>query len=56
MVNRSDDAAVATVINGRLVYREGEFAPGFGIEKTGQFLRAGEKAPVTRAAKTSVAL
>ncbi|MGM5069655.1 MULTISPECIES: N-acyl-D-amino-acid deacylase family protein [Rhodococcus] len=56
MVNRSDDAAVATVINGRLVYRDGEFAPGFGIEKTGQFLRAGEKAPVTRAAKTSVAL
>ena len=56
MVNRSDDAAVATVINGRLVYSDGEFAPGFGTEKTGQFLRAGEKAPVTGVAKTSVAL
>ncbi|WP_027502069.1 N-acyl-D-amino-acid deacylase family protein [Rhodococcus sp. UNC363MFTsu5.1] len=44
MVNRSDAAAVATVINGRLVYRDGEFAPGFGIEKTGQFLPAGAKA------------
>ncbi len=45
MVNRSDRAAVATVINGRLVYREGEFTPGFGTEKTGQFLPAGTKAP-----------
>ncbi|MEN0138823.1 MAG: amidohydrolase family protein [Rhodococcus sp. (in: high G+C Gram-positive bacteria)] len=42
MVNRSDGAAVATVINGRLVYRDGEFTGGFGVTKTGRFLRAGE--------------
>ncbi|ANS29751.1 Uncharacterized protein R1CP_25490 [Rhodococcus opacus] len=44
MVNRSDGAAVATVINGRLVYRDGEFAGGFGVTKTGRFLRAGASA------------
>ncbi|MFW2243646.1 N-acyl-D-amino-acid deacylase family protein [Rhodococcus opacus] len=44
MVNRSDAAAVATVINGRLVYRDGEFAGGFGVTKTGRFLRAGASA------------
>ncbi|MFE3291390.1 amidohydrolase family protein [Rhodococcus sp. NPDC059234] len=43
MVNRSDRAAVATVINGKLVYRNGEFEPGFGVERTGRFLRAGAK-------------
>ncbi|MBV6754904.1 N-acyl-D-amino-acid deacylase family protein [Rhodococcus opacus] len=43
MVNRNDKAAVATVINGRVVYRDGEFAPGFGTDwGTGQFLRAGK--------------
>jgi N-acyl-D-glutamate deacylase len=41
MVNRSDGAAVATVINGRLVYRDGEFTGGFGAARTGRFLRAG---------------
>ncbi|MFC9552603.1 amidohydrolase family protein [Rhodococcus sp. NPDC056960] len=41
MVNRSDGAAVATVINGRLVYRDGEFTGGFGAGRTGRFLRAG---------------
>ncbi|MCQ4122061.1 N-acyl-D-amino-acid deacylase family protein [Rhodococcus tibetensis] len=41
MVNRSDAAAVATVINGKLVYRDGEFTGGFGVRKTGKFLRAG---------------
>ncbi|CAG7581753.1 N-acyl-D-amino-acid deacylase family protein [Rhodococcus opacus] len=44
MVNRSDAAAVATVINGRLVYRDGEFTGGFGVTKTGRFLRAGASA------------
>ncbi|MDI9952055.1 MULTISPECIES: amidohydrolase family protein [unclassified Rhodococcus (in: high G+C Gram-positive bacteria)] len=44
MVNRSDGAAVATVINGRLVYRDGEFTGGFGATKTGRFLRAGASA------------
>ncbi|MFE7422712.1 amidohydrolase family protein [Rhodococcus sp. NPDC057529] len=42
MVNRSDGAAVATVINGRLVYRDGDFTGGFGVTRTGRFLRAGE--------------
>ncbi|OYD71302.1 N-acyl-D-amino-acid deacylase family protein [Rhodococcus sp. OK302] len=55
MVNRSDGAAVATVISGRLVYRDGAFAAGFGIEKTGRFLRAGENAPVMESVRASVA-
>ncbi|MDI9917829.1 amidohydrolase family protein [Rhodococcus sp. IEGM 1379] len=55
MVNRSDGAAVATVINGRLVYRDGAFAAGFGIEKTGRFLRAGENSPAMESVRASVA-
>ncbi|MGC0363170.1 N-acyl-D-aspartate/D-glutamate deacylase [Rhodococcus sp. 27YEA15] len=55
MVNRSDGAAVATVIGGRLVYRDGEFEPGFGTEKTGVFLRAGEKSVRSKPARTTVA-
>ncbi|MFE3189430.1 amidohydrolase family protein [Nocardia sp. NPDC059240] len=45
MVNRNDDTVTATVINGRTVYRRGEFATGFGDDwGTGQFLRAGAPA------------
>jgi N-acyl-D-aspartate/D-glutamate deacylase len=43
MVNRSDRAAVATVVNGQVVYRDGQFAPGFGATRTGQFLPSGAK-------------
>ncbi len=45
MVNRSDRAAVATVIGGRVVYRDGDFSPGFGVEKTGRFLAKGGQVP-----------
>ncbi|GAA4475122.1 amidohydrolase family protein [Rhodococcus olei] len=45
MVNRNDRAAVATLVNGRIVFRDGRFAPGYGVEKTGRFLRAGQRAP-----------
>ncbi len=42
MVNRNDLAVTATLIAGRIVYREGEFAPWFGVsERAGSFLRAG---------------
>ncbi|OUS94445.1 amidohydrolase family protein [Rhodococcus sp. NCIMB 12038] len=54
MVNRSDGAAVATVINGRLVYRDGEFTGGFGVTKTGRFIRAGESAADRSERETSV--
>ncbi|MBV9486722.1 MAG: amidohydrolase family protein, partial [Frankiaceae bacterium] len=43
MVNRNDDAVAATVVGGKVVFRNGEFAPGYGSEfAAGRFLRAGE--------------
>ncbi|HEU4534907.1 MAG TPA: amidohydrolase family protein [Polyangiaceae bacterium] len=42
MVNRSDRAVVATLINGHVVFEHGAFAPGFGETfRAGRFLRAG---------------
>ncbi|MGB3769560.1 MAG: amidohydrolase family protein [Rhodococcus sp. (in: high G+C Gram-positive bacteria)] len=42
MVNRNDTAVTATLIGGRVVYREGRFASWFGVsERAGRFLRAG---------------
>ncbi|PVB25944.1 N-acyl-D-amino-acid deacylase family protein [Mycobacteroides abscessus] len=44
MVNRNDKAVAATIINGRVVYRNGVFSDGFGTTwSTGRFLPAGEK-------------
>jgi len=43
MVNRNDAAVMATVINGRVAYREGVYAADFGLAQGyGRFLRAGE--------------
>ena len=43
MVNRNDAAVTATVINGRVAYREGSYAADFGLAQGyGRFLRAGE--------------
>jgi N-acyl-D-glutamate deacylase len=43
MVNRNDRAVAATVVGGRVVYRDGVFARGYGAEfAAGRFLRAGE--------------
>jgi N-acyl-D-aspartate/D-glutamate deacylase len=43
MVNRSDRAVVATLIGGRIVYRDGAYVPGYGASlRTGRFLRVGE--------------
>lgn len=43
MVNRNDAAVTATVINGRVAYREGQFAADYGLALGyGRFLRAGE--------------
>lgn len=40
MVNRNDRAVRATLINGRVVYALGQFAPGYGAtERTGAVLR-----------------
>lgn len=42
MVNRNDDAVVATAVNGTVVFGNGQFRDGYGEHlKTGQYLRAG---------------
>ncbi|MGC5027836.1 N-acyl-D-amino-acid deacylase family protein [Tsukamurella sp. DT100] len=42
MVNRNDATVVATGIGGRIVFRLGEFVPGYGRDQqTGHYLRAG---------------
>ncbi|MFD4351722.1 amidohydrolase family protein [Nocardia sp. NPDC058518] len=44
MVNRNDRAVAATIVNGRVVYRDGEFADGVGTDwGPGRFLAAGKK-------------
>jgi N-acyl-D-aspartate/D-glutamate deacylase len=41
MVNRNDDAVVATAVNGEVVFRAGTFREGYGrTAKSGKFLRA----------------
>ncbi|WP_314036174.1 amidohydrolase family protein [Dietzia sp. CH92] len=43
MVNRNDRAVAATIIGGRVVWSDGEFAPGYGREfGAGRFLPSGE--------------
>ncbi|MGV0735478.1 amidohydrolase family protein [Mycobacterium syngnathidarum] len=42
MVNRSDEAVVATAVNGAVVFRNGQFRDGYGESvKSGRYLRAG---------------
>ncbi|ORV45767.1 hypothetical protein AWC02_12710 [Mycolicibacter engbaekii] len=42
MVNRNDDAVVATGVGGTVVFRNGQFCDGYGTTvKSGHFLRAG---------------
>ena len=42
MVNRNDATVIATGIGGRVVFRLGEFVPGYGRDQqTGHYLRAG---------------
>lgn len=44
MVRRNDAALTHTLIGGRVVFREGAFAPGFGVDqRTGCFLKVGER-------------
>lgn len=43
MVNRNDDAVTAVLVGGRLVVRDGRPADLVGVERTGRFLRAGER-------------
>jgi N-acyl-D-aspartate/D-glutamate deacylase len=45
MVNRNDDAVVATGVGGEIVFRRGEFREGYGqTVKSGRYLRAGARA------------
>ncbi|CAB4688079.1 MAG: amidohydrolase family protein [Actinobacteria bacterium] len=41
MVNRNDATVPAVLVSGRVVWRDGAAAPTLGVERTGQFLRAG---------------
>ena len=44
MVNRNDDAVLATGVGGTVVFRNGEFCEGYGTTlKSGRFLRAGSR-------------
>lgn len=44
MVRRNDAALTHTLIGGRLVFKDGAFTPGFGVEqRTGVFLRVGQR-------------
>ncbi|MCV7382835.1 N-acyl-D-amino-acid deacylase family protein [Mycolicibacter longobardus] len=44
MVNRNDDAVVATGVGGAVVFRNGQFCDGYGTTvKSGNFLRAGSR-------------
>ena len=46
MVRRNDDAVVATMISGRVVYENGRFAEGYGRDyRCGSFLKVGVKTP-----------
>jgi N-acyl-D-aspartate/D-glutamate deacylase len=55
MVNRNDRAVAATLVAGKVVYRAGEFVPGYGKDFTsGRFLRAGEPRGTVRTAPTKV--
>lgn len=46
MVNRNDAAVVATGVGGTVVYRQGEFADGYGTTtRSGRFLRAASGQP-----------
>ncbi|WP_019972787.1 amidohydrolase family protein [Mycobacterium sp. 141] len=50
MVNRNDDAIVATAVNGAVVFRNGQFREGYGdTVKSGRYLRArGAEQPVAQ--------
>ncbi|MGA7050986.1 MAG: hypothetical protein WBZ37_06870, partial [Mycobacterium sp.] len=44
MVNRNDEAVVATGVNGAVVFRHGQFRDGYGqTVRTGRYLRAGSR-------------
>lgn len=44
MVNRNDDAVVATGVGGTVVFRNGQFCEGYGTTvRSGRFLRAGSR-------------
>ena len=52
MVNRNDDAVVATGVGGAVVFRAGSFREGYGqTVKSGRYLRAGRRRPAALAAQ-----
>ncbi|WP_405151304.1 amidohydrolase family protein [Nocardia salmonicida] len=53
MVNRNDRAVTATLIAGKIAYRQGQFAPWFGVsERAGRYLRAGADDSIAVTANT----
>ncbi|MEE6176494.1 N-acyl-D-amino-acid deacylase family protein [Mycobacterium sp. 050134] len=52
MVNRNDDAVVATGVGGTVVFRDGRFHEGYGeTVRSGRYLRAGARHPGARGAE-----
>jgi N-acyl-D-aspartate/D-glutamate deacylase len=50
MVNRNDDAVVATGVGGAVVFGKGQFRDGYGQSvKAGRYLRAGQRHGGSRA-------
>ena len=48
MVNRNDATVPLVMVGGRTVWRDGDATELLGRERTGSFLRAGERAPAQR--------
>ncbi len=49
MVNRNDEAVVATGVNGAVVFEKGHFRDGYGQTlKSGRYLRAGVRQEQTQ--------
>ncbi|CDO89104.1 hypothetical protein AWC29_11560 [Mycobacterium triplex] len=55
MVNRNDDTVAAVLVGGRTVFRKGVPTGVVGRERTGSFLRAGNRVPAPRSS-TAVAV
>ncbi|WP_193612215.1 N-acyl-D-amino-acid deacylase family protein [Nocardioides lijunqiniae] len=54
MVNRNDATVPLVMVGGRVVWRDGDATDVLGRERTGRFLRAGEKAPAVRPSAPAV--
>jgi N-acyl-D-aspartate/D-glutamate deacylase len=56
LVNRNDDVVKMVMINGKIAWDNGDFAPAFGKERYGQFLKAKHEYPNREKAGTEKSL